>query len=644
MNIAFNLPTVALEHVDSISSVTCPSSDKLVATFTNSDLFHKAVNSWPKSEFNLVNNADGCGDKTNQRSAFQVTSFQVDEKSLTIEATGQMLALNDPNLSEGFTVSFGHHASAQAAPSPVTTQAPHKNHGIRGIDDIGGAIKSEAHSVGGAVTSAVTSVVSTAASEASSATSHVASDVSSATSQVASHVSSVVTDAKTAAADLSSEAVNGFSRGGTWTTGLSAGPQPTQLNQSPFGQAEKLGSSDGMTIWCVKCGANGTIELSGEISAGVDSITAGNLNFQALDFAIPLTFGFEAKDTTLEHTLGPYSLFEIPLTPFEVEPFFSVGPKFTFAVDFKVVVGATGNLKAGVNMHWGNASAAMDLVKNDPNTLHMAGWNPDVEKVFEFSGGEMAINASLGIPISFDIGLSLLQHNIGKNVSITDTPSVELDSTLHVPGNARRGHARDLVVRDNQCPNGVDETIGFQNVVGVNVLGLWKTQLASFSTPLWSTCITTSTLSPSASSSSGSPSPSSVPATTTAPSPQKSNNTAIASGATAAIASAAIFTPTGGTASAGRLPNSSNSTALGSGSRPSGVSSLGPTRGPTGAYTALSGQGAGYLPLATGASASMAISGVAQPTNQVLQVRRQFGGLEHVVRENRMLDVAEKGI
>jgi hypothetical protein len=640
VNIAFNLPTVALEHVDSVSSVTCPSNDKLVITFTNRDLFHKAINSWPHSDFNLVNNADGCGDKPNQRTAFQVLSFKVDEKGLTIEATGQMLALNDPNLFGDFTVSFGHHASAQAAPSPATTQAPHKSHGIRGFADIGGAFTSGVGSVGDAFTSAVTSIVSTAASEASSEKSHIASDVSSATSKVASQASSVATDVKTAAADLSSEAVNGFSRGGTWTTSLSAGPQPTQLNQSPFGQAEKLGSSDGMTIWCVECGAKGTIELSGEISAGIESISAGSLNFQALDFSIPLTFGFEAKDTTVKHTLGPYSLFEIPLTPFEVEPFFSVGPKFTFAVDFEVAVGATGNLKAGVNMHWGNASAAMDLVKNDPNTLQMAGWNPDVDKVFEFSGGEMAINASLGVPISFDIGLSLLQHNFGKNVSITDTPSVELDSIFHVSGNTRRDHARDLIVRDNQCPNGVDETIGFQNIVGVNVVGLWKTQLASFSTPLYSTCITTSTPSPSASSPSGSSSPSSAPTTTTTQSPNQSNNAATVSKFAAIVASAAILKPTGGTASAGRLPSNFNSTALGSGSQPSGVP---PTKIPTGACTAPSGQSAGSLPVATRVSASTGVQGAAWPTNQVLQ-RRHFSGLEHVVRENKVRDIAERGI
>lgn len=645
MDIAFNLPTVALEHVDSVSSVTCPSNDQMVVTFTNRDLFHKAINSWPHSDFNLVNNADGCGDTPNQRTAFQVLSFKADEKSLTIRATGQMLALNDPNLFGGFTVSFGHHASAEAAPNPATTQAPHKRHGVRGFADIGGAFTSKVGSVGDAITSAVTSLVSTAASKESSATSHIASDVSSATSHVvsdvssatshvASQASSVATDVKTAAADLSSEAVNGFSRGGTWTTSLSAGPQATQLNQSPFGQAKKLGNSDGMTIWCVDCGAKGTIELSGEISAGIDSISAGSLNFQALDFSIPLTFGFEAKDTTVKHTLGPYSLFEIPLTPFEVEPFFSVGPKFTFAVDFGVAVSATGNLKAGVNMHWGNASAAMDLVKNDPNTLQMAGWNPDVDKVFEFSGGEMAINASLGVPISFDIGISLLQHNIGKNVSITDTPSVELDSIFHVSGNARRDHARDLIVRDNQCSNGMDETIGFQNIVNVNVVGVWKTQLASFSTPLYSTCITTSTPS---SSPSGFSSPSSAPARTTPQSPNKSNNAALLSESAALVASATAVKPTGGTASAGRLLSNSNFTASGSGSQPSGAPLTNIRT--AGAYTASSGQNAESLPGATGVSASTGgVQGAASPTNQILQ-RRRFSGLEHVVRENKARDI-----
>ena len=588
MKVEFHLPAVVLEHIDSISSVTCPSSDKLLVVYSQIDPFRQAINHWPQSELNLINYADGCGDDPNQRGVFQASRFAWTEANLTIEVTGRMLSLNDPGIISNWVASFNHQTSAQANPSSVTTQAPQVKK-IRGVlGKLGGEITSKADFVGNKVTSAVSSADSHAKSE---------------TSHVGSEASSVATDAHQAASDLTSEAKKEFSKGATSTFRLDVGPKPTQETLSPFGQADKLVTIEGVTIWCVECGANGNIDVSGEIGAGVDGISSGSLNFQALDFHIPLTFGFEAKNAVISKTLS-HTLFEIPLTPFEVEPFFSIGPKFTFGVAFTVSVGATGNLKVGANMHWGNASATMDLVKKDPKTLQMTGWTPDVEKVFEFSGGQVAVNATLDIPMSFDIGLSLLQHPVSKNVSITDTPSVQLDSIFHVPGKTRRDHPRDLVVRDDTCSHGVDEIIAFKNVVDVNVIGLWKTEIESFSTPLWSTCITNPTHSSSASLFSGSSSPSLVPAMTTTSNSHSLLYTDLGSKFSALLSLQSAAHPTGGTGTASQLPNNANSTGLAA--HASGVS-LGtspqlPTQGPTGiVWTGATSQ-SGFFPSVKGAS------------------------------------------
>ena len=431
-------------------------------------------------------------------------SYIANLEKLTIEASGQMLALNDPSIISNFTINLGHEASAQVAPSPTITQAPLNPRGLgdavkglgNGITSLGGDVNTAAHSAASHVDSAVTNAVSTAAAEASTVKSDVTSAATHAVSTAAAKASSVATDVKTFATDIVSKAISGFDEGGTSTLSLSVGPQPTSISSSPFGQADKIGTIDGLTIWCVDCGASGNIGIGGDVAAGLDGITGGSLRFEALEFKIPLTFGFEASKTGISQSLKS-QLFEIPLTPLLVEPFFSIGPKFTFAVDFNVWVGTTGNLKAGADMQWGNASAAIQFFgkdKNEPGMVkNIAGWDPEVEKVFDFSGGELNLNVTLGIPMAFNVGLTLLQHQVSKSLSITDIPSIELDSTFNLPSNARRGHPRDLAVRDDSCKRGIAELVSFKNAVDFNVFNFWHPRVASFSTSLYSTCFTTAT-------------------------------------------------------------------------------------------------------------------------------------------------------
>ena len=648
MNVEFQFPSVVLEHVDSVNSVTCPSSDKLVVVFGEKDFFQKAIDSWPKTDLTIVNNADGCGNTpeeraSNQRLAFSMTSHTANVEKLTIEASGQMLTLNDPSIISQFTINFGHQASAEAASSATTTQASINPRGLAdpftkiggGITSAAGDVKTAANSVSSHVDSAVTNAVSTAAAKASTVKSDVTSAVTNAVSTAAAEGSTVATDVKSAATDVKtfatevmSKAVSGFTEGGTSTVSVSVGSQPTAMTNSPFGQADKIGTVDGLTIWCVDCGASGNVAIGGGVSADVDGITGGSLNFGALDFKIPLTFGFEASKSGIGQTLKS-QLFEIPLTPFTVEPFFSIGPKFTFAVDFTVWVGTTGNLKAGANMHWGKASTTIQLPDKDKNTAgvkSMDGWDPDVEKVFDFSGGELNLNATLGIPMAFNVGLTLLQHPISKSVSITDTPSIELDTTFNLPNHARRDHPRDLTVRDNSCQNGIAELVNFKNAVDFDVFGFWSTKVASFSTSLYSTCVKTATSSSSASSSlsSSSSGPSSPGSSSSAPvaqpsvqltssglSPAKSSiiNT-IESAANAPILSHA--TASGSPGNTGSLANPSNPT--GTGWYPSNVS-VGTaypmsTQGVSGTDAALSSQGTSFSPTATGGFLSKAIEAI----------------------------------
>ena len=421
---SFHQPTVPLEHIESVKSVTCPSDTELDLSFSQSNYFNKAISSWPKSgePFILIDSTEGCG-QSEQRTFFYVTDYTVHNDSLSVLAHGRMLSGADPSIIKSLKASWGTFQPSSTTPSNSTiTKAPTTASGLN-------------KRMGGSETKSVTVDVS---------------------------------------------------------------PSPSSLTNSPWGNAVHIGAVDGVTVWCVDCGATGNVVLSGSIDLSLsdpfDPKLDASFDVEVQDFNIPMTFGFQAKNAVAELPSPTINILEVPLEGlgFGVPDVFSVGTTFTLGVNFKLAVSASGNLEAGVKMAWPDAKAHIDAIGGGASTH--SGWQPTVDKVWNASAGQMAINGSLGVPLSLGVGLDIPLHSkLNTNVSITDTPSIELDSVFNTPANQKRAHPRDLEIRqdDTNCANGVQEIVKFNDIIGINVLNLYKTTLASWGTTVFSTCIET---------------------------------------------------------------------------------------------------------------------------------------------------------
>ena len=465
----FNHPTVPLEYISAVKDITCPSDTDLHLTFDNSDLFDKATDDWPKSGslFNLIDNTEGCG-KSAQRTFFQVQSYTMNKDTLSVQAKGKQLSASDPEIVDSFSASWGH-----VRPTSTTTD-----------------------------TSMITS----------------APDPKEKRCGVFGHGCGIISEIESKASDVISEGVGGvkskfegllptgvFSKASTINVDLA----PTETKSpSPWGDAVNMQTVDGVTVWCIDCGMHGDILVDGSMSVGLTTpfLKAGSIDVEAQDFKIPMTFGFQAENAKLGRKSFTFTILDVGIPGFSIPDVFVIGPQFTVGVSFTVALSASGNLEAGVNMAWEDAKAHLDLVNSDASASTNDGWTPTVDKVFNVSDGQLAINGSLGVPLGIGIGISIADGKLNKSISITDTPSIELDSVFNTEGNQqqKRAHPReflDLAPRqDNnnnelQCTNGIQEVVKFNDIVGINVVDLWKTQLASWGTTVFSTCIATASAS-----------------------------------------------------------------------------------------------------------------------------------------------------
>ena len=480
VNFDFHHPTVPLEYISAVKDIICPSETELHLTFDTSDMFDKATDDWPNSGtiFNLIDNTEGCG-KSDQRTFFQVQTYTMNKESLSVQTKGKQLSATDPEIVNGFTADWGHERpSSTTADTSMITGAPDPKE--KRCDFFGCDLISKAE---GKV------------------------------SEELSKGKGLVSQIETKAEGLLPTGV--FSKASTINVDLA--PTGTK-SPSPWGDAVNMQTVDGVTVWCIDCGMHGDILVDGSMSVGLTTpfLKAGSIDVEAQDFKIPMTFGFQAENAKLGRKSFTFTILDIGIPGFSVPDVFVVGPQFTVGVSFTIALSASGNLEAGVNMAWPDAKAHLDLVNSDTSASTNEGWTPTVDKVFNVTDGKLAINGSLGVPLGIGIGISIADGKLNKSISITDTPSIELDSVFNTEGNQKRSHPRefmDLAPRQDtaQCSNGIEEVIKFNDIVGLNVLDLWKTQLASWGTTVFSTCIATA-------SASGTPTglPTSAPAGTTA--------------------------------------------------------------------------------------------------------------------------------
>lgn len=259
---------------------------------------------------------------------------------------------------------------------------------------------------------------------------------------------------------------------------------------------QRLSSTDGVTVYCVDCGVNGNLAISGSILASLTDphIKAGSVDFEATDFNIPMIFGIQAQNAIIGEKSFKAPILQVGLDPFSVPDVFVVGPYVSLSVSFKITLSAFGNLLTGVNMTWPDAKAHIDLARDGGKRSSIKGFIPTLQEVWSASQGHFAVNGSLGVPLSLGVGITIGEKIFQVNSSITDTPSIVLGTIFNTGTDyEERAHPERAVHNgsDPQCTAGVQEIVGFKDAIGLNVADFWKTDLKKWKTQVFSTCIET---------------------------------------------------------------------------------------------------------------------------------------------------------
>ncbi|PKX90433.1 uncharacterized protein P174DRAFT_515529, partial [Aspergillus novofumigatus IBT 16806] len=99
------LPSIVLEDVNDLSSVTC-SSESVTVTFNSTTTFNKAYSSWPRADLLVVTNHLGNCDAEAERGIYHATSLLFNPSTLTITASTSKTNLQDQ--AKTVTIAFGH--------------------------------------------------------------------------------------------------------------------------------------------------------------------------------------------------------------------------------------------------------------------------------------------------------------------------------------------------------------------------------------------------------------------------------------------------------------------------------------------------------------------------------------------------------
>ncbi|KAF2219761.1 hypothetical protein BDZ85DRAFT_285178 [Elsinoe ampelina] len=198
--------------------------------------------------------------------------------------------------------------------------------------------------------------------------------------------------------------------------GNAAGPwQKAKLLKEWKGQKTSGGNGKGaggtsvdgsVRVYCVDCGASGSLRVYGKASWQLDSgfkegIVQANLNLN-VGFAL----GLDVQGVLKSGSKKEIAHVGLPGLSFGI---ITVGPWIELGADFSLTANAEGRLLAGARFIIQNAQATLDFAKK--GRTGSSGWTPQFEPIFEASG-QVAVAAEIGLPIGLTVGINILRGNL----------------------------------------------------------------------------------------------------------------------------------------------------------------------------------------------------------------------------------------
>ncbi|KAI8163438.1 hypothetical protein K4K49_000038 [Colletotrichum sp. SAR 10_70] len=104
-------PSVLLEHIDTITDITCSDTD-VVLKFSATEDYNSCLSSWPAKNFTMITNHNGTCDSEHERGIYVISGYTFDNTTLTLTASSSRVQIRD-QLNDA-VIDFTHTGTATA--------------------------------------------------------------------------------------------------------------------------------------------------------------------------------------------------------------------------------------------------------------------------------------------------------------------------------------------------------------------------------------------------------------------------------------------------------------------------------------------------------------------------------------------------
>lgn len=249
-----------------------------------------------------------------------------------------------------------------------------------------------------------------------------------------------------------------------------------------WGRAYKLYEGDSVKAYCVGCGVNGQVTLSGSVSFTIangfnsGAISAnGNLHGVA-------QIGVVAN-TVKNFDLTEQVIAQAALSDLVLGGVLTIGPAVKLSAGANLGFEASGSRLAGVTLDWPTIGATVDIINSNDSKPN--GLRPDVNPGFQAEGSVTA-SVTPYVKVALEFTFGLLRGRFSRSLALVDKPSIT--TTANVAAQAGFSDGQITGSFTNGC-KGVLVGGTFRNQVYVDIFGVSTKTLLDYTTDRISRCV-----------------------------------------------------------------------------------------------------------------------------------------------------------
>lgn len=251
-------------------------------------------------------------------------------------------------------------------------------------------------------------------------------------------------------------------------SGAEAGNKPPKIFGigNGFTLAKTVNHGVEFYVQCAKCGIHSNMNLNGRLAFSIrDGVTEGYVEFENRDtFTLDAQFGITLAGKLATRTWQtPFKdrngreLMKVPFTPLTIPGIITLGPMGSIGVAFTATLDGNAELLVGGSLTMTPGVMRVSVKEKDNNGIH--GFTTKFTPVLK-ANGSFTATGDLGLPITIECGIDVLNGEFKKTVGLVDTPSIYMQAiAAHDPS--------------SPCNNGVELRLGAKNRIHVAALDMW---------------------------------------------------------------------------------------------------------------------------------------------------------------------------